>query len=332
MRSSFCLVLFLASLLGNANAQTGTLDQVSPNGSGLFWVGSTWNVWQAQVRAGIAGQLEGVTVTTGAGSVGQTLGVRLRLGPGWNTSQAIFDTTIAKQSAGEEQIFVDMLSAGLTLNVDDVFVIEFQGLGTGTTIKGTYTPPPGTPPYPEPMFGGPGPCYNNCEDRIAFETWVLGEFASVCFGDGTQSVPCPCGYSGAPGHGCANSAVAGGAALSATGVSSLDSVVLHARGELPNSLTIFLQGDQAIAPVSFGDGLRCAGGVLKRLYVKSASDGAVAAPQSGDPSIRARSAQLGDTITTGSTRLYQSYYRDSNTTFCPSGNTYNITNAVQINW
>ncbi len=335
MRTSSCLVLAFASLLGNANAQSGTLDQVSPLGPGSFWVGSTWNVWQAQVRAGIAGQLEGVTFTTAAGSVGQTVGVRLRLGAGWNTSPVLFDTTVTKQSAGQEDVFVDMRSAGLTLNVDDVFVIEFQGQGTGTSIKGTYTPSPGTPPYPEPMFGGPGPCYNNCEDRISFQTWVLGEFGSLCFGDGSQAVPCPCGNNGAAGHGCANSVAADGAILGATGASRLDSVVLHARGEPQSALTIFLQGNQISGtPLAFGDGLRCVGGSLKRLYVKSAVNGVATAPVAGDPSVTTQSAALGDPISSGQTRWYQAYYRDASASFCPApqGSTYNISSALRIQW
>ena len=91
-----------------------------------------------------------------------------------------------------------------------------------------------------------------------------------------------------------------------------------------------LQGDAVIAPVNFGDGLRCAGGNLKRLYVKSASGGVVNAPQAGDPLISARSATLGDTIPLGATRIYQVYYRDPNLGFCAGG--FNVTNAMLIAW
>jgi len=52
--------------------------------------------------------------------------------------------------------------------------------------------------------------------------------------------------------------------------------------------------------VNYGDGLRCAAGTLKRLFVKTASGGMVTAPQGGDPSISARSSALGDPLFYGS--------------------------------
>jgi len=95
--------------------------------------------------------------------------------------------------------------------------------------------------------------------------------------------------------------------LTAAGVASLtlDTVQLTSAEELPTALSIVLQGDTWIAPVAFGDGLRCAGGMLTRLYVKSASGGSVAAPQAGDPSISAQSAAHGAAIPLGATRTYQ---------------------------
>ena len=85
-----------------------------------------------------------------------------------------------------------------------------------------------------------------------------------------------------------------------------------------------------IAPTTFGGGLRCAGGVLKRLYVKSASGGTISAPQFLDPSVSAKSASLGDTIPLGALRVYQVYFRDSNLSYCPAG--FNVTNAIVIAW
>ena len=85
---------------------------------------------------------------------------------------------------------------------------------------------------------------------------------------------------------------------------------------------------------SYGDGLRCVGGALKRLYSRSASGGAAQAPQGGDPSITARSAALGDPIAPGSSRYYMTYYRDANPGFCPNppGNTFNASNSLSILW
>ncbi len=157
-------------------------------------------------------------------------------------------------------------------------------------------------------------------------------FTPFCFGDGTLATPCPCGNSGSPGHGCAHSTNASGALLAASGTTSPDTVVLSASGERPSALTIFLQGNvNTSAGLVFGDGLRCADGLLVRLYVKNAVAGSTSAPQGADPSITARSAAHGDPILPGTSRYYQTYYRDPNPAFCPPG-TFNATNAVRIDW
>jgi hypothetical protein len=154
-----------------------------------------------------------------------------------------------------------------------------------------------------------------------------------CGGDG-ETTPCPCTNSGASEHGCDNSAATGGALLSSSGTTSPDTMVLHTSGELPNALSIFLQGSRSISPTPFGDGLRCADGQLLRLYVVHVSAGAGSAPGPGDPSISAQSANLGDPIAPGTQRYYQVYYRDPSTTFCaaPAGNTWNVTNALAVHW
>jgi Tol biopolymer transport system component len=156
-----------------------------------------------------------------------------------------------------------------------------------------------------------------------------------CFGDGSAGA-CPCGNSGLPGAGCENSASTGGAVLGATGSPSLasDTLVLSSSGELPTALSVFLQGTTTIAPSSFGDGLRCTGGALKRLYIRNASGGVVSAPQTGDPSISARSATLGDVLAAGATRYYQTYYRDPVLAFCPNppGNNWNVSSGLSVVW
>jgi hypothetical protein len=158
---------------------------------------------------------------------------------------------------------------------------------------------------------------------------------SFCAGDGTTHA-CPCNNSGATGHGCANSANGAGAILTAsgdTGVSG-DSVALVSSGETGSVTSVFLQGSTAVAPVLYGDGLRCVGGSLKRLYIKTASAGVVTAPVASDLRITTRSASLGDPLLAGYVRQYQVYYRDSSPTFCPlpSGSTFNISNGLKIVW
>jgi Tol biopolymer transport system component len=172
---------------------------------------------------------------------------------------------------------------------------------------------------------------NSWTDVFLRDRGAASSFASFCAGDGL-TVDCPCSNAGSMGHGCDNSIATGGASLSSSGTASLsaDTAQLTCTDELPTALSIVLQGSTVIAPANFGDGLRCAGGVLKRLYVKHAVGGTISAPQAGDPPISTRSAALGDTIPLGATRAYQVYYRDANLGFCPAG--FNASNAIAIAW
>jgi Tol biopolymer transport system component len=158
---------------------------------------------------------------------------------------------------------------------------------------------------------------------------------AYCFGDGTGAA-CPCGNSGAPTHGCENSQSTGGAILSAAGSSSLggDNLVFTSSNELPSALSIVLQGNATASAASFGDGLRCVSGALKRLYVKNAVGGVATAPTGTDPSVSTRSAAEGDLIPAGASRFYQVYYRDPSPSFCaaPQGNTWNISSGLAIVW
>jgi Tol biopolymer transport system component len=172
---------------------------------------------------------------------------------------------------------------------------------------------------------------NGADDIFLRDRGAASAFTSFCFGDGTGGA-CPCANNGAAGHGCQNSAGTGGAVLTGAGNASLssDTVVLTASNELPTTLSTYLQGTSATQPTVFGDGLRCAGGTLKRLYTKHAVAGVTSAPQAGDASISVRSAQLGDTIQFGATRVYQVYYRDANLVFCAGG--FNVTAAIAVAW
>jgi len=159
---------------------------------------------------------------------------------------------------------------------------------------------------------------------------------AFCFGDGSLGTPCPCGNTGSIGRGCLNSSVLSpGALLSASGTVSLDTVVLTASDMLATVSCVFLQGTSSLsAGAVFGDGVRCVGGNLKRLYVKTASGGIAVAPGAVDSSIRARSAALGDVIPAGAARFYQVYYRDPSASFCPAptGSTFNVTSGLILNW
>ncbi len=166
---------------------------------------------------------------------------------------------------------------------------------------------------------------------------LLGDstpFTHFCAGDGSLATACPCANSGLIGRGCENSSTTGGALLTAQGAVSPDSVVLTASGELASALSMVFQGSVDNSNgVVFGDGVRCAGGTLKRLYLKSAVGGTVIAPAPGDPALQAQSAAKGDPITPGQTRSYQVYYHDPVVGFCSApGNAWNVTNAVRVSW
>ncbi|MBI5364628.1 MAG: PD40 domain-containing protein [Planctomycetes bacterium] len=156
---------------------------------------------------------------------------------------------------------------------------------------------------------------------------------AFCFGDGTSGA-CRCGNTGAPGHGCENSRSTGGAQLSSTGSASLtaDSFVLTVVDETPSALTLFLQGDDMDLPVFLGDGLRCVGGTLKRLYLTRAVGGVASAPEPGQLALSERAAAFGDLILIGASRHYQAYYRDASLLFCPGGGTSNTSNALAVVW
>jgi len=150
---------------------------------------------------------------------------------------------------------------------------------------------------------------------------------------------CPCGNpaSGAN-RGCDNSASTGGASLTAAGGAFLssDSVVFTTTGEKPTATSVLLQGTSSLASGAiYGQGVRCVGGTLKRLFTKAASGGSITAPNfgAGDPSVSARSAAKGNPISAGQSRWYLVFYRDPIVLGgCPSGSTFNATQTGQVTW
>lgn len=164
-------------------------------------------------------------------------------------------------------------------------------------------------------------------------------FTSLCEPGAGGVIACPCANPpGGPGRGCDNSAGTGGAILSASGIAylSMDSLVFATSGERPAALSIVLQGNALLSSgVVFGQGVRCAGGSLKRLYTKTASSGSITAPDfgAGDPTVSARSAALGQVIQPGQSRWYVVYYRDPIVLGgCPAIGTFNVTQTGEVAW
>ncbi len=155
-----------------------------------------------------------------------------------------------------------------------------------------------------------------------------------CFGDPGVDTPCPCGDNdgSVPGSGCANGVFASGAQLTGSGeaVVGADTLVLATTHLEPGNAGLYFQADSDLSPgVVWGDGLRCAGGSLKRLGVRF-SDAAGHSDTSGLPytiSAKAGNVQVGDT------KYYQCWYRTTVNPPCGSGvNDFNASNGYAVTW
>jgi Tol biopolymer transport system component len=184
------------------------------------------------------------------------------------------------------------------------------------------------------------PWDTNASDDVFVRDRLGGpDFTSLCDPGVGGVLSCPCSNAPAsPARGCDNSSATGGAILSAIGGTYLssDSLVFTANGEKANALSIVLQGNVLLPTgLVFGQGVRCVGGALKRLYTKTASGGSVTAPDydAGDLTVSARSAAKGDLIQVGQSRWYLVYYRDPIVLGgCPVTSTFNATQTGAVSW
>ncbi len=207
--------------------------------------------------------------------------------------------------------------------------ITCMGLGTATGLQLTLGPANPS------SFGGLSPGYCEC---VTYELYPfadaysgpaivdIGAGSAYCFCDGSGTAS-PCGNIGESGHGCANSTFSWGARLHATGDSSISggAFVLHGTSATPNQAGLFFQGINAVNGGSgtiFGDGLRCAGGSVKRLQVRF-FDGA------GSGSTTIDIATKGD-VAPGDVRYYQLWYRDPGSSPCNSE--FNASNGLEVTW
>jgi hypothetical protein len=151
---------------------------------------------------------------------------------------------------------------------------------------------------------------------------------AICFGDGSGAA-CPCANSGAAGHGCASSANASGGLLTASGNPSVSADTLVLSGSaMPNAAVLYFQGASTLGGgqgTVFGDGLRCAGGIVIRLGTKTNAGGASHYPEGADASVSVRGLDAA-----GDVRIYQAWYRNAAAFCTPS--TFNLTNGVQVTW
>jgi len=156
---------------------------------------------------------------------------------------------------------------------------------------------------------------------------AISSVTSYCFG---EQGACPCGNDndGSNGTaGCANGTSLGGASLSALGSTSIAAgdLALSVQGVTPTQPCLFFQGNNAVnggSGVTFGDGLRCAGGGVIRLQVRFA-DAAGLAQTSIDV------AAVGG-CAVGDMKRYQGWYRDPNMSLC--GSEFNLSSGVEFVW
>jgi hypothetical protein len=97
---------------------------------------------------------------------------------------------------------------------------------------------------------------------------------------------------------------------------------------MPDSSALYFQGTIQVASGSgavFGDGLRCAGGSMRRFGVRQNVGGSSQFPGVGDPQISVVGANMA-----GNVRTYQCWYRNA-ANFCTPA-TFNLTNGWQETW
>jgi hypothetical protein len=150
-----------------------------------------------------------------------------------------------------------------------------------------------------------------------------------CTGDG-QSGACPCGNTGAAGHGCASSFAPQGALLAASGFPSLtsDTLSIEASGVSPAAVTFFggITRTPSGGAITFGDGMRCITGTVHRLRAFPDASGAAQIPVAGGAPLH-----QGFAVGTVGTTLYvQGLYRNA-APFCTSA-TFNLTNGLIVTW
>jgi hypothetical protein len=165
--------------------------------------------------------------------------------------------------------------------------------------------------HAEAPFGG-----LRIEIHSSFDTGELGR--AYCFGDGSSG-PCPCGQIGAERAGCPHSGGVG-AGLDAEGSlsSSTDDLVLLGRDLPPGQAALLFHGTTSLQ-VPFGDGLRCAGGSIRRAGIRFA-DGTGAA--AWGPGLNGSTQwSMGDT------RYFQGWFRDPGG---PCGSGFNLTQALEL--
>lgn len=288
---------------GDTVAVTARFDDDNGSSSGSVYVfdrvGTTWSETQKLIasdgaagdRFGWAIDLDGDLLVAGAprhDRVGSDDGAAYLFQRGASGWQEIVELVASDASGAEE-------------------------LGTGVALSGNWA--------------AAGAFGDNSAGAFTGAAYVFELFPGTpyCFGDGTGAI-CPCGNFAGAGEGCLNSS-GRGALLTAVGSTSVssDDLVMGASGLIPGQPALLFSAANAINSgngIPFGDGLRCAGGGIKRLGVRVPD---AQGQTSWGPALSGAGGWVA-----GDVRRFQAWYRDPSGSPCGSG--FNLSNGVEISF
>jgi hypothetical protein len=167
--------------------------------------------------------------------------------------------------------------------------------------------------------------------RVIMRLYLPAESAGTpfCLGDGTGAA-CPCGNTGAAGHGCASSSFATGAKLTASGFAgaslATDTLVLTATN-IPGPGLFFQSSGLAPTPINFGDGHLCAAVGIIRMGVVFSAGGIASYPGGTTPN----PIHIAGLTSNGDVRHYQCWYR-SLPSLCTVMDNFDTTQGLTITW
>jgi hypothetical protein len=167
--------------------------------------------------------------------------------------------------------------------------------------------------------------------RVVVRLHLPAESAGTpfCLGDGTGAA-CPCGNTGAAGHGCASSSFATGAKLTASGFAgaslATDTLVLTATN-IPGPGLFFQSSGLAPTPLNFGDGHLCAAVGIIRMGVVFSAGGVASYPGGTTPN----PIHIAGLTSNGDVRHYQCWYR-SLPSLCTVMDNFDTTQGLTITW
>jgi len=321
-------IAFLTAVLNApSHAQTGVLDQSStafptaPVQTAGFNGSDAFLVWQQEVQAGVAGQLEGVRVYLN-GNIGSSFNLRIRVGAAWNNSQIRFQAPVTKTTgAFPEAVFVNCSTANLQLTPGALFVIEIQGNGSGAGFVGSYAPSPAIPAYPRDLFLGPNAtsCFADCRWRAAFDTFML-------------TTPTPTNYctAGTTTNGC-NATISASAQPSASQANPCTLTVANVEGQ-KQGLVFYGLDNSGFTPLPWATtstSFFCVKSPTQRTFPQTS--GGLANQCNGVLNVELNNffgafpSALGLPFATGDKLYAQAWFRDP-----PAPRTTNLSNAIEL--